>query len=291
MGMKKYYTLKEITDLTNKSQSSIYRWYDKIKDNKDLQKYIIIENIKGRDVLKVDIKLIEQYYPNVFHSQNKNNEDETSSKQDDNNENEVVLVHGLLERHREYNVLLKNSQNTINELQKTIQLLSEKQKGSFFGATFFTIVGFIIIIAVLGVLGHFYITEKENIYSEKLQTEQTLLNNKIISYENKVKTLVTQINDMKKDYFETTNELKTLNAEKEELYKNQIERLENEKLRMDLAIARLNEELMLNKKNEVQKFERTKLSEMLDSVEKKYKADTFIPPRKTNQYKPTYNLK
>ncbi|HJO92166.1 MAG TPA: hypothetical protein QF753_02095 [Victivallales bacterium] len=191
--MKNFLSTKEITEITNKSYPTINRWVNKVKKDKDLNKYTIVEKELNKNIVKVDIELVKKNF--VLNEKYKNNQvnnqkDNTTVRYDAQNDNDLANVNGnesnqkdnitynLLERNRESNVLLKSNSDTIKELQDTVKKLLEPSP--FYRlTTFWLSVGFIILfIAVCGI-GYLYLTETK------------------AEYNNNCATLVDQVKDIK----------------------------------------------------------------------------------------------
>jgi hypothetical protein len=230
--MKNFLSTKEITEITNKSYPTINRWVNKIKKNKDLEKYTIIEKELNKNIIKVDIELVKKNFilNEKYEDKEANNPKESVSLHDADHEADDIInlkgdglnsedniTYNLLERNRESNVLLKSTSDTIKELQDTIKKLLEPSP--FYRlTTFWLSVGFIILFMALCGIGYLYLTETKAEYDSSCitlvdQVKDIKAHNQILilSYQEKILELKNENKDSISRIENSHNEYKQSN--------------------------------------------------------------------------------
>ena len=206
---------REAVEYTNKSYPTINRLVKEIRKGKDKSLLKQIQSKRNKhgylvshvssEYLKSYYKLDHEFVRNIDHDQCFSQKDNSCSNGDKHKINDNDHFYELvLERQREYNIIVKDSQNTIKELQDTIKEIIQG-KPFYRLASFWISLFFVCLIGGLTYVGFLYLNETKNLYDNKI----TMLNNNNTS----------RINDLKQGYSIQIQDQKTELANQQARYK------------------------------------------------------------------------
>jgi hypothetical protein len=186
MMSKEWIEISEALNIFDVSESTLRRYINKHKDNKET-----IQKNKNKYILNYS-KLLNSYHLSQTYSNDWSNEQETKS--DNNKENDFQdndqLINEFSERYKENNYIVKHTQNIIEELIK-----QREQTPFYKHSTFWTAITSIVIIAIIIFASWLYRKELIQSFNQSFTTTKAFYEEKLNIIQTTDKKVIESLND------------------------------------------------------------------------------------------------